>query len=142
MGAIASFDPDYWSKRYPEFAGIVDTTAPAYFAEAGLYLNNTGAGPVQDAITQKVLMHQLTAHLAELFDATSARGSQALVGRITDASQGTVRVHTDMGAAPGTAAWFQQTKYGAAFWQATSRFRSFRYLAPRPQARTFFPEEG
>ena len=140
MGFIASFDPAYWSQRYPEFAGISGTTAPAYFAEAGLYLNNSGGGPVQDAMTQKVLMHMLAAHIAELNDATSARGSQALVGRITDASQGTVKVHVDMGPSSGTAAWFQQTKYGAAFWQATSRFRAFRYRAPRPDAPLFLPD--
>jgi len=133
MGYTASFDPAYFASRYPEFAGIAATTAPGYFLESGVYLNNTGTSPVQDPGTQKVLMHMLTAHLAELYDATSARGSQALVGRITDASEGTVKVHADMGPVPGTAAWFLQTKYGASFWQAVRPYLGFRYRgAPRP----------
>ena len=76
MGFIASYDSVYFAARYPEFAGIANGVgAPAYFAEAGLYLNNTGSSPVQDAPTQSLLMHMLTAHIAELYDASSLRGS-------------------------------------------------------------------
>jgi hypothetical protein len=130
MGFVASFNPIYWSQRYPEFAGIAATTAPGYFAEAGLYLDNTGAGPVGDANTQSLLMHMVTAHIAELYDASSERGSQALVGRVSDASEGTVKVTAEMEAPSGSAAWFNQTKYGASFWRATQRYRGFRYIAP------------
>ena len=129
MGFVATYSSTVFAARYPEFASISTTTAPEYFIEAGLYLNNTGLSPVQDAATQLMLMNMLTAHLAELYDASSARGSQALVGRISDASEGTVKVTTDkMTASPGVAAWFQQTKYGASFWQATLRYRSLRFV--------------
>jgi len=131
MGATSTFDPAFFAARYPEFAGIVSTTAPGYFLEAGLYLNNTGSGVVQDAGVQKVLMHMLTAHLGELNDESSERGASPLVGRISDAGEGSVKVHAEMVGATGSSAWFQQTKYGAAFWQATARFRSARYLLPR-----------
>jgi len=137
--AAVAFDPAYFASRYPEFAAIAATTAPGYFIEAGLYLNNSGTSVVTDLNMQYILLHQLTAHLAELFDATSQRGSAPLVGRITDASEGSVKVHTDMGPVAGTAAWFQQTKYGAAFWQATSRYRGARYIAPRRNLRVFGP---
>ena len=82
--AAVAFDPAYFASRYPEFAAIAATTAPGYFIEAGLYLNNTGTSVVTDPNMQYILLHQLTAHLAELFDATSQRGSAPLVGRITD----------------------------------------------------------
>lgn len=131
MSPVATFDPQFFAARYPEFAGIVSTTAPGYFLEAGLYLNNTGSGVVQDAGVQKVLMHMLTAHLAELNDESRERGSGPLVGRISDAAEGSVKVHAEMAGATGNSAWFQQTKYGAAFWQATARFRTMRYVLPR-----------
>jgi hypothetical protein len=138
MGFIASFDPVYWPARYPEFAGITTTTAPAYFAEAGLYLNNTGTSPVQDAPTQSLLMHMLTAHIAELYDASSQRGSQALVGRIGDASEGTVKVTASMDDSDRDA-WLNQTKYGASFLRATRKYRRFSYRAPGHLAPIFIP---
>jgi hypothetical protein len=141
MGFIASFDPVYWPARYPEFAGITTTTAPGYFLEAGLYLNNTGSSPVQDAPTQSLLMHMLTAHIAELYDATSQRGSQALVGRITDASEGTVKVAASMDDSDRDA-WLNQTKYGASFLRATRKYRRFSYRAPCPKAPIYYPTSG
>ena len=29
----------------------------------------------------------------------------------------------------GSAPWWNQTKYGAMYWMATARFRSFKYIA-------------
>jgi hypothetical protein len=134
--AVVAFDATFFAARYPEFAGIAGTTAPTYFIEAGLYLNNAGNSVVKDLNTQYVLLHMLTAHLAELYDASSQRGSAPLVGRITDATQGSVKVHADMGGSSPNAAWFQQTKYGADFWALTSRYRRARYILPcRPPRR-------
>ena len=142
MGFIASFNPAYWSQRYPEFAGIAETTAPIYFVEAGLYLDNTGGcNPIPDANTQSLLMHMLTAHIAELYDASSARGSQALVGRINNASEGTVKVQSTMDDSDRDA-WLSQTKYGISFLRATRQYRRFRYRAPRQMARYFGPEDN
>ena len=142
MGFIASYNPVYFAARYPEFAGIANGVgAPAYFAEAGLYLANDGTGRIPDQNTQNVLMHMLTAHIAELYDASSERGSQALVGRVSDASEGTVKVSAAMDDSDRDA-WLQQTKYGASFLRATRQYRRFSYRAPRPAAPQFFPQEG
>lgn len=127
--ANIAFDPAYFAQRYPEFAAIASTTAPGYFIEASCYVTNSRN--LWDQNAQYMFLHMITAHIAELYDATSARGSQALVGRISDASEGTVKVTAAMSATPGTADWFNQTKYGASFWQAISRYRHARYVAPR-----------
>ena len=68
----------------------------------------------------------ITAHIAQLNSGTAAQAASPLVGRITNATQGSVSVATsgDMGEpASGSAAWFQQTKYGAAYWQASMPYR-------------------
>ena len=124
---VAIFDYTIWSARYPELAGEVDApAASAYFDEAGLYLNNTAASLVADLTRRLTLLNMLTAHIAAL----NKPKSSTLVGRISNASEGTVSVQAEY-APPGTAAWFVQTKYGAAFWQATAYLRTMRYVPGR-----------
>lgn len=134
MGAVATFDYDAWKARYPELAAQVDATlAGSYFAEATLYHRNDGTGPVSDAGQQLVLLNMIVAHIAARYlpqPAGSPPGG--LVGRISSASEGSVSVSTDMPSEPGTAAWFQQTRYGADYWAATAPFRTMRYV-PSPK---------
>lgn len=129
---MAIVAPDYtaWSKRYPEFVAaapngpaVPETLYEAYFAEAGMYLNNTDASPVGDVGRRLILLNMITAHIAAL----NMPGSSPLVGRITDATEGSVSVTVNYEALPGSEQWFAQTKYGAAYWQATLTFRSARY---------------
>jgi hypothetical protein len=132
MGAVATFSYPTFIARYPEFASVTATQAAAFFNEATVYCRNDGGGPVNDQNTQNTLLNMLTAHIAFLSVGTAAQpGPQALVGRISSASQGSVSVSAEMGATPGTAAWFMQTQYGAAYWQASSPYRSFRYAVRR-----------
>ena len=42
---------------------------------------------------------------------------------------------------PGSAQWWQQTKYGAAFWAATSQYRGMRYV-PGHNVRGFKVEKN
>jgi hypothetical protein len=130
MGVIVQFSYAQWIARYPEFSQVQPATAQAYFGEAGLYLRNDGTGPVRDAATQLLLMNMLTAHIAAL-NAPSADGEPAppLVGRISNAAEGSVSVQTQNDYPPGTAQWFQQTKYGSAYWAATVAYRSAHYLS-------------
>jgi hypothetical protein len=68
----------------------------------------------------------LTAHIAALNAVElGGRSAENIVGRISSASEGSVSISLDS-QTPGTAAWFQQTKYGAAFWQATTQYRKAR----------------
>lgn len=130
--AIAVFDYTAWSTRYPELAGAVDQAlATALFAEAGLYLDNTDYSPVQDVATRLILLNMIVAHLAALGGALDGGTPSGMVGRVTSASEGTVRVEVDSGLEPGGAAWFAQTPYGFSFWQATKRYRMMQYRPAR-----------
>jgi len=132
MGVIVSFDYNLWATRYPEFATacgpsgapfISPALAQLYFDEATMYQANNGAGPVCDSATQLRLLNMLTAHIAAL----NMSGSSPLVGRISNASEGSVSVGSDNQYPPGTPQWYQQTKYGAAWWAATAQYRTMRY---------------
>lgn len=119
--AAVTFNYATFTARYPEFATVAQATAQAYFDEAAaLYCDNTDASPVQDANKRALMLNQLVAHLAAL-------NNTALVGRVTAATEGSVSVTVDPGITTGSAAWYQQTKYGAAFWQASKPYRMFRY---------------
>lgn len=129
MGVIATFNYEVWAARYPELAKINSDLAAAYFAEASIYHRNDGGGPVNDVNVQLTLLNMLTAHIAKLNAAINGLVPSDLVGRIDQATEGSVSVHADMPMQPGSAAWFQQTKYGAAYWAATVGYRRARYRA-------------
>lgn len=124
------FDPAAFKARYPEFAAVNNSLLQSCFAESCLYLSNADTSPVQDVARRAVLLNMLTAHIAFLGGALSADGQAKPVGRVSQGSEGSVSASFDfVPATPGTGAWFNQTQYGAAFWQATSSLRSFRYVA-------------
>jgi len=134
---IAVFSYPAWRARYPALAGKVDDIlASSYFGEAGLYLSNDADSIVPaDPVTYEPrlsLLGMLVAHLAKL-NLPESDGGSPLVGRITSATQGSVSVSVDAGPVTGSQAWFMQTPYGASFWQATARYRGFRYVAAAPR---------
>jgi hypothetical protein len=122
------FDPAAFKARYPEFAAVGDPLLQACFGEAGLYLSNTDNSPVQNVTRRGVLLNMLTAHIAALGGALSSDGQPRPVGRVSSATEGSVSASMEY-LAPGSSAWFAQTQYGAAFWQATTSLRGFRYIA-------------
>lgn len=126
--AVAIFDPAAFKARYPEFAAVADATLTACFIEAGLYLSNADNSPVQNITRRATLLNMLTAHVAYLGGLLSADGMPRPVGRLSQAGEGSVSAAFE-GAPPGSAQWFQQSQYGAAFWQATSSLRGFRYVS-------------
>jgi hypothetical protein len=131
-----AFDYATWVARYPEFAGVSQPLAQAYFNEAGLYFSNQGwTGALSIAPT---LLNMLTAHLAWLYAPRDASGNPAstgqpaspITGRISSASEGSVSVTTELNSSGSPSeAWFTQTKYGFSFWQATAQFRTAIYVA-------------
>lgn len=142
MGAVATFDYTGWLARYPEFSNVNSATASAYFTEATLYHRNDGGGLVVDSAQQLLLLNMLTAHIAYLNSGTATNPAPGggLVGRIANATEGSVSVALEMQALPGTAAWFAQTKYGMSYWQAMAPYRMARYI-PGP-TRSFEPLYG
>lgn len=126
MAAVV-FDPIAFKAHYPEFAAVPDATLTACFMEAGLYLSNADNSPVQNLTRRATLFNMLTAHVAYLGGLLSADGMPRPVGRVSQASEGSVSAGFEY-LAPGSAAWFFQTQYGASFWQATTSLRGMRYI--------------
>lgn len=121
-----TFDPTAFKARYPEFTAVDDALLGQFFNEATIYLSNSDS-PVANTTRRLVLLNMLTAHVASLSGALSADGQPRPVGRVSQASEGSVSASFEY-LAPGSGAWFQQTQYGAAFWQATTALRGFRYI--------------
>lgn len=132
--AIVVFNYTNWIARYPEFATLANgvnpaVVAPLCFDEAGLYCNNTNGSPVLSIPIRTQLLNMLTAHIVFLNYGANGQAPTQLVGRISSAGEGSVNVSTEM-KMPGSAAWFMQSKYGAAFWQASAQYRMMRYVPP------------
>jgi hypothetical protein len=125
MAAVV-FNAANFKARYPEFASVADAMLGDYFTEAGFYLSNADNSPVRNIDRRTVLLNMLTAHVAFLNGALSADGQPRPVGRVASAGEGSVSASFEYGT-PGTHAWFIQSQYGAAFWQATTALRGFRY---------------
>jgi hypothetical protein len=129
MGSVA-FDPTAFKARYPEFVTVSNDTLTAYFTEATLYLDNTDASPITNLVFRELLLNMIVAHLAQIYSGSNGQAPSQLVGRISQASEGSVSVTTDAMPVAGSAAWFNQTKYGAQYWAATLPLRRFRYVPP------------
>lgn len=142
MGVQVAFDYATWAALFPEFnpgapglapAGATPVTsaqAAQYFLIACMVHRNDGGGPVAEAAQQSNLLNLLTAHMAALM-ATPAGAASAspLVGRISQAAEGSINVTTEMPAnMPMASAFFTQTKYGFMYWTASAPFRSMRYM--------------
>ena len=136
------FSYTMWAARYPELAAYVNQDlATIYWSEAGIYLDNTGCGLISDTSVGgrlNMILNMITAHIAFLNTPTPGPGGTSipatpLVGRISQATEGSVSVTVDMGTTSNTAAWLQSTKYGAAAWYALAPYRTARYYpGPRP----------
>lgn len=129
---VAVWNPGIFLGRYPEFTVAYNANQSkfqSYFYEAGLYLSNCPTSPVRDVIIRLVLLNMLVAHISFLAGDLSADGQVRPVGRVSAAGEGSVNATFDYTAPePGSGPWFNQSQYGAAFWQATSKYRSFRYV--------------
>ena len=134
-GAVATFDPAAFRAQFTAFAtDPSDAVLQGWFDLAGeVYLRNDGSGPVRSVGAQTNLMYLLTAHLTQLFNGPdgSASGGSGLVGRISSATEGSVTVATEYESTMNSK-FFDQTEYGAAFWQATASWRTFPAYIPGP----------
>jgi hypothetical protein len=136
MNGVVSFDYSAWALRYPELAtSVPQPLAQQYFWEAQLYCDNSPGSIIQDVCLRTVLLNMVTAHIAALNAPLNGEASSPLVGRISNATEGSVSVGTQLDMPAGSAQWYSQTKHGLAFWQATVQFRSMRYVpGPMPIA--------
>ncbi|NVN09714.1 DUF4054 domain-containing protein [Nguyenibacter vanlangensis] len=135
---IVTFDYAAWSARFPVLVPAVNATAASlYFEEATLFLDNSSYSRCRSVGRRTLLLYLLTAHLAQL-NVQIGQGNM-VVGRVSSASRGSVSVGADMGTQPGSAAWFNQTPYGAEFWAATASLRQAAFIPGRPQRPRIWP---
>lgn len=130
---MVEFSADEFLAIYPEFTGAATPSLQFNFNLATLNISNCCGSPVPDPNVRQSLLYLLTAHITALFTPSAQNANQppGIVGRISNASQGSVSVGAQM---PGTisSAWFDQTKYGAHFWTITAVFRTIHHI-PAPQ---------
>jgi len=94
-----------------------------------LYSRNDGGGPIVDMPMQQMLMNMATAHIAQLNAPIDNEPAPNAVGRIKSFTQGSISADLEM-KQPGTDTedWWNQTRYGAAWWSATAGTRTMGYV--------------
>jgi hypothetical protein len=135
MGVVIVFNYTAWQGQFPELAAVSQNDAQGFFNEATMFCRNDGGGPVSNAMMQTQLLYMLTAHIASLRrqgQGAPSPGSPIVpnspVGRINNASEGSVSIQTDYGTGVTTKqAWYLQTKYGAEYWEMSAPYRTMRY---------------
>lgn len=142
MSGGVVFNYAKWALMFPELAASVGSDqAQGYFQIAQQYVDNTQSTIIPNlapAFLLTTFLNLMTSHVAALFapSVNPANGqinpSSPLVGRISSATEGSVTVQTDNQYPPGTVQWYQQTKYGAAYWAGSAQFRTMMYV-PGPR---------
>jgi hypothetical protein len=140
---IFEFDYDAWSALFPELApSISDVQATLYFGIAETVVDNSACSVIPIA-PRGTILNLTTAHIAKLFGSIDGQPPTPLVGRISNASEGSVSVQVEFEATQ-SAQWWVQTSYGALAWQAQAPYRMALYAAPRQVPRSFqsYPGAG
>lgn len=134
------FDYTLWVSQYPEFASVSLPQAEVFFDLATIIQRNDGTGPVTNPKVQLNLLNLMTSHICSLSTqglgdpAPGAPKAGGPVGRISNATEGTVSVATDYGTTISQQqAWCIQTRYGASWWAMTAVYRTMQYVPGRLQ---------
>lgn len=137
MGVIVNFNYTNWIKLFPMFAQNVspEQAVDVILPLAEQYCRNDGGGPVNSEQSQTNLLNLMVAHIAQLLFGVNGSPPTGLVGRISNASQGSVSVATEFPSNNPSAAWYNQTQFGAAFYQAMAPYRTMRYLPGNQRSR-------
>lgn len=129
---VVEFVPADFKALYTQFSAVSDALLNLYFQLATMIVNNRCTSVVDNATLREQLLNLLVAHMATLWPTAASGGSGGgLVGNVTSATEGTASVSAAWASAVSQSmAFFIQTQFGALFWQLTSPYRSFRYVAP------------
>lgn len=122
-GAVVELDAALFRELYPDYASATDAKIGQWFDQACLLVGNRPGSAIPydppSVTTRKTILYVVMCHLAAL----TARGD--LVGRATQASEGSVSVQLSSGLDGGRGgAWWQQTQCGATAWQMLAPFRT------------------
>lgn len=137
MSGVVVFDPSEFRLLYPSISAT-DEQLEMYFAMAETFLDNTECSIVKDLDARKTMLYLLVAHIALL--SQQAESGNPVVGRISNATEGTVSVGLDYGTMGNNERWYLQTPWGAMYWQMSKKYRSMVYrlgIAPMPVQRTY-----
>lgn len=141
---VVTFSFKDFSEQFPAFVQITPAQAQGYFNRATVLCANSTSNPMFRAdctgVILTTILYLLTAHIAKLNSPIDPSGNAAsfgqpaspIVGRIDQASEGSVSVHADMGdanAGSPSQAWYMQTSYGAEYWAMTAGVRTGHYVA-------------
>lgn len=137
-----------WTTLFPELSGVAEGQATLYFGLAEMYVRNDGGGSINDPVKLTNALYLTTAHVAKIFSQQTngvpttggIEGPSPLVGRIDGATEGSVTVSAEMPSQPQSAAWWNQTIYGAAVYKMLRPNWTAR-LVPAPR-RTYNPPVG
>lgn len=135
---VVVFDVDEFRELYPTITAT-DPQLEDYFAIAETFLDNTKCSIVRDLKARKRMLYLLVAHIATLTG--MAEQGNNVVGRISNATEGTVSIGLDYGTMGNNERWYLQTPWGAMYWQLTKKYRSAVYrlgLQPMPVQRSYF----
>jgi Protein of unknown function (DUF4054) len=129
---VVQFIASEFLSLYPQFTPQAAALA-GNFGLATTQLNNGCGSAVQDANLRQTLLYLLTAHITQLLNGVGSTAATGLVGRVSDASEGSVSVTAEWTAAGGPSqSYLLQTPFGAAFWQSTAIFRTAKYFSAPP----------
>lgn len=138
---IVRFVTAEFTTAYPEFATVAAPALQSNFDLATLLLNNSCGSRVCDAVQRQNLLYLLTAHITALRNGVNGQPPSGIVGRIADATEGSVSVGADFADATFDQAFYMQTQWGVLYWNATAGFRTFVYV-PAPPVCADFPTGG
>lgn len=138
---VVNFVPADFKAGFPEFTSIADAVLSVNFGLATLQLNNSCNSRVLNALQREQLLNLLTAHVTQLRNGINGQAASGIVGRISEAAEGSVRASADMGNVTLNAAYFLQTQWGAMYWQATAQYRTAVYV-PAPAVCADFAAAG
>ena len=142
--AVVIFDQARFLDRYPEFKKTLTkypTSAVNCFSEAELFLDNSNGGRVP-VPPRDLFLNMITAHIMVLNYGRDGQKPSGVVGRIKSAGQGSVNVQAEMDSPAGSQAWWNQTQYGASYWQASKPYKLAFYVPPPGRGQFFLNEEG
>ena len=128
---IVTFDPVAFQSAFPAFALVPGAALSANFTFATLLLNNSCCSVVCDAPTRAQLLNLIVAHITALLNGVNGQAPGGAVGRIASATEGSVSATTEMMTQTESAAFWNQTQWGAMYWRMTAQYRTARYFPPR-----------
>ncbi len=114
--------------------GCSGTSPPGPWPQGG------GGSRVIDANLRQTLLYLLTCHITKLLNGEGSTPATGLVGRIADATEGTVSASVEYDAQGG--AYYLQTQYGVTYWQATAPYRQAKHVRAHRSCNDLPPFQG